>query len=291
MFKFVFSIFLFALLLCIEVLCQNPEVKVNPDVNPTDFVTRQYQAISLTCLLEGFAQTPSYTTQWKFQNSIIDSSNSDYQITDDNKSNPPNSTLLVKAAQEKHLGDYSCTFTLSDGERYNATIPLNAAANVDSLGLSVSVTEGDTAELRCKPWGRPLPTVRWMKQDLTTEALSVVSNTSDSRYRFAPIGTVPNCILYVDSTVLSDRANYVCIAENTYGAGNNTLLLRVKSKLAPLWPVIGIIVEIVLLAIIIIIYEVYKKKKSTDQKGEEKEQITNSHETKTSDDNLRHRTK
>lgn len=103
-----------------------------------------------------------------------------------------------------------------------------AVANVDYLGYSVSVVEGDETELVCKPWGMPSPEVTWQRQDLTTGALTSIDK-SDSRFKFSSIGGIDDAILHISNAQLTDRANYYCNATNSHGQGANFILLRVKS--------------------------------------------------------------
>lgn len=285
---------MYKILFCIAALASLYEVR--SDVTSAQIETKsyaikkQYEDASLTCLIKNLDATEKWTAKWRFANADIASSSTDYELFVDTTQN--NSTLLIKTAQQKSLGVYKCIFTVtSTGDvqtTVQADVNLNAVANVDYLGTSVSVTEGNQAKLECRPWGTPNVTVYWQKEDPTTKVLQNI--TADGRFSFASAGDISNVVLYVNNVVLSDRANYYCFASNAFGTNNGTLLLRVKSKLAPLWPALGILGEIVILIIIIVVYELCWKKKKEQQK-EEKDLVTNSHDSKAGDDSLRHRTK
>lgn len=47
------------------------------------------------------------------------------------------------------------------------------------------------------------------------------------------------------------KGEYKCIAKNKFGIAENTLKLRVKNPWAPIWPVFGIILQLIILVIVI----------------------------------------
>jgi hypothetical protein len=168
-----------------------------------------------------------------------------------------NSSLEIHYAGRKDIGEYVC----KENDESEATVMLFAAPYVRN-DSSINLNKGNTLEVECLAWGHPKPTVTWYSKGRAIVADGV-------RVTFSNTSEALGGMLHMEDMQLEDYDHYVCSAYNEYGVHNGTTLVRVKSPLAALWPILGIVIQLGILAVIIFFYE--RKKKSTLAAAEKKE--------------------
>ncbi|OZC12840.1 immunoglobulin domain protein [Onchocerca flexuosa] len=127
-------------------------------------------------------------------------------------------------------------------------------------GSGVTVVRGSSAEISCPVIAFPLPRFSWTKDG---KEFILLLATKDSRVNIKSDGRI-----LIDQVNDNDKGVYECTATNEYVVNGHTeahqvmlsRVLRVKSELAWLWPLIVIIITILLLLLIILFTECRKKR-------------------------------
>lgn len=183
--------------------------------------------------------------------------------------NAENGTLtIVKLLSGDLAGVYTCNNSVSSSE----FVVIAAAVAKKFSDRSVVLTEGGKLDLKCSAWGYPAPTIQWFK--VSTDGQAEVELTSNKRVVLADSEDgLRNGSLTITDISIDDYGTYKCVADNghSYVLDTNStvnsaaILVRVKDKFTPLWPFIGIIVEIIILLTIIVVYE---RRKSKQEDGD-----------------------
>jgi hypothetical protein len=198
------------------------------------------------------------------------------------KPDDKNYTLTIKSADTSNIGLYQCGITLGNNQSYTQDVFVKAKPIVKKFDKSRNLVQGDPLILHCTVYGFPQPYVEWKKWNTTLY--------SDERIKIEDYEDTVNGTLKIHELNDDDRANYTCIAK-LFGSNEtdqSTIFIRVKDKLAALWPFLGICAEVFILCVIIFIYERRHAKKMEEEDMPEADHLTNSHDHK-GKDNIRQR--
>ncbi|XP_028714381.1 basigin isoform X2 [Peromyscus leucopus] len=160
-------------------------------------------------------------------------------------------------------GEYSCIFLPEPVGR--GSIFVEGPPRIKVGKKSEHASEGETVRLVCKSDSSHPPVIQWTWFKTSDSGDQVITNGSESKYLV--ISTPERSELTISNLDMnSDPGTYLCNATNSQGTAQERITLRVRSRLAALWPFLGIVAEVLVLVTIIFIYE---KRRKPDQSLDE----------------------
>lgn len=200
----------------------------------------------------------------------------------------PNGTLEVRYVSALHSGIYACKFVREDDVDLWGWTGIKGPGYVHQRHhSSKNMMQEETVSLTCEAYGYPIPKVTWhtnmgveCEEENAKECdISIVKRNETvpmGRFQISSHRGVPGAKLTITRLEFDDRAQYYCCAENEIETEERSCefqTVRVKDKLAALWPFLGIVAEVAIVVAIIFIYEKRKAAKEaaadepqTDQK-------------------------
>nr|XP_005996878.1 PREDICTED: neuroplastin isoform X2 [Latimeria chalumnae] len=246
---------------------QKPRINASEDVN----LMPQSSPITLQCNLTSGPSQFQLDSFWMKNGEEIAST----------RKNGSNTEYRIIKPKPEDSGPYMCVFIFSNSPQANTTIRVNAAPDITGHKRSENKNEGQEALMYCKSVGYPYPDWSWSKK-VNGEFVNI--NNSSGRFFIMEKENYTE-LRIINLQITEDPGEYQCNATNIIGTQAISTILRVRSHLAPLWPFLGILVEIIILVVIIVVYEKRKRPDEVPDAGPMKTNSTNNHKDK----NLRQR--
>ncbi|CAF0815393.1 unnamed protein product [Brachionus calyciflorus] len=227
-----------------------------------DVIFRYRNNISLDCSIPNDNITfYQYNKTTNFTRALISNENR-YSISKYNNSNSTGSILhITDLIKNEVLAGYFCNNTDGDTVFFNELVVPHLYY---TDAMTVTSTEGLNVNLTCHLLVAPYDEAvnwTWVFTPLNLPAhLNVIEE--NERFKIINIGNF-NSTLAISNLNAKDTGKYYCTAHNDYGSHVRNMTLRVKSRLSPVWPFLGVVGEFSIMAIIIGAYE-YTRKKSNN---------------------------
>lgn len=209
--------------------------------------------VSLTC--DSAESSTFYTTTQAGVTTILNSnSNSDKYSFSGN-------TMTIKTLKKDQIqSSYECNSSSDSTKFVNEVVPYLFKINTEII----TVIEENSVEISCQ-----LLVGTENNQNITW-SWTVGGNAVALSSRILITSNQTNSKISFQNTNASDAGKYSCHASNQFGSFIRVIELRVKSKLAPLWPFIGIIGEVIVLVLSIYFFETRPNAvKKRNEKAEE----------------------
>ncbi|KAL6029904.1 hypothetical protein STEG23_030835 [Scotinomys teguina] len=171
----------------------------------------------------------------------------------------PDLQMQYTVDTEDSSGEYSCIFLPEPVGRGN--ILVEGPPRIKAGKKSEHSSEGENVRLVCKSDSSHPPITQWTWLKTSDSGDQLITNGSESKY--VVISTAERSELTISNLdINSDSGTYVCNATNSHGTVQERVTLCVRSRLAALWPFLGIVAVVLVLVTIIFIYE---KRQKPDQ--------------------------
>ncbi|XP_059487727.1 neuroplastin isoform X2 [Neocloeon triangulifer] len=189
----------------------------------------------------------------------IDAENARFKVIANHQSS---SLTLLRPTIDDAYYDYLCKLSKKSNVGQTMTVTETFTMiwpTACKMAKEHVVVEGESITINCTVFGKPRPDLVWEFENDTISNLTLESDGGRVEVNYT--------ILTIKDTKMTDRGTYRCkpsILKGAYAVSCPTYI-RVKDKLSPLWPFLGICAEVLVLCCIILIYEKRRNKSELDE--------------------------